>query len=200
MRVWLILMCLMLVPMDSFTQNLSIGWGATLSTVRDDGLLNNKAPDVNFHSEFIIRYRPIKNNQKIVFQNEIMFDGKGYKLNLYDTYDFKFFYISLPFLVGYEFEEYFKLSAGLYISTLAFVSELKNFDEYNSFDSGLLLDLTFFENFPVGFNLRFNYGLSPILSYQRIDNFGNFLNEDQLFKHMTASIGLRLNFPFKNEE
>jgi hypothetical protein len=182
-----------LIFVSSLTAQVAFIGGVNYTNERNNNLIENQKPRITYQWGASIRYYLLKNHPKISFQNELIFNQRGYNQVLDKDYFFHFDYISFPVLINYALTENFSINTGLEFSKLL-SSNIKRYTEtYNDFDIGLVLGFSCFEKKGISFYSRMTYGLLPLLDYYAIDKVGNFTGEIHDLKNICLSVGIKIN-------
>lgn len=171
---------------------ISIIGGGNLNTVNDDVELKNKESIFGYHLGGQIQYYPVKKWEKWSLINELIFIRKGYAQQFEEAYNFHFNYLALPILVNYSPISFISVQGGVELSELISTNIKHGMDTYNTFDVGLALGITAFDNKRISIYSRVTYGLRPMLEYVEIDEMGNFTHEIDDIHNLSCSLGIKI--------
>lgn len=162
---------LLLLLTLSFTTKAQLGWssGISISNVRHNDLLSNVHPIVTGFMGLSYQYRPFKFNNPVSFIAEFLYSAKGYKQTFEKDYLSYFHYFALPVLINFDLTNRFSAHTGVEFSGLIGTSNKENEDLYEQLDLGLNAGIGFMIYKNIQLFARYNYGLLPILNYQKID-------------------------------
>lgn len=195
--IFIFLLSLILYSTDSLAQVYALT-GMNLSKVRDNNLIQNKKLHYGTQLGVGVKYYPTSKNTRLSLINEIQYNGRGYEQQLDEKYKIKFNYLSVPFLMSYDVVNDFALLGGLEPSLLVSTNLEQGTKTYKKYDLGLVLGASMFDSHIVSLYTRFSYGMVPLLSYERMDKMGNFVENIHDVKNMCFTIGVKINF--RNEK
>jgi hypothetical protein len=177
-------------PQSSISQ-IGLFGGANYNYVRNS-VLQNDEPTYAWHFGGSAEFTP-KSWNKFSIELRTMFSQKGYQQYADKWYTFQFTYFSFQPVIKYYPIDLLSVDIGLDLGSLIDTNIKKGTSTYNSFDAGIALGFTVFENRRIGFYSRLIYGLTPMLNYYRIDAMGNFTGEIEDLKNTCLLVGLRVN-------
>lgn len=169
--------------------------GVNYSFLRTEDIIRNKEkePITSWNVGAYLIWYPISGNDRFSLKNEGYFYTAGYNQQLDNLYRIRFTYFNASVQANYSLHKFISVQTGIYIGGLVKTTPKNILETYNEFDFGFVAGISFFENKRVGVFTRFTYGVMPILTYPKMDEFGNFLGEIKGLKNTNLCLGTFIN-------
>jgi len=164
----------------------------------------NASPLTSWHVGGGINVFLSADQKKLSFKGELAFVRKGYHQMLAnDKMDLHFDYLTYQTTVRFPVVDFFAVEGGVNLGLLVYSNMYKWIKTYNLIDLGFVGGLSFLENKRVGFYGRVVYGVSPLVSYERPDEIGNFHGQFRDLRNTCFMVGIRFKvyekeFSFKH--
>ncbi len=191
---WLCILKL-LVAAPLFGQFSLIG-GMNISTIQSEHLEGTIQSQIGYQWGGAYLFNPINQSYFHPF-TQLSVTRKGYIQKLLGkNYRVNFSYMMYSIGMAYRPVEIFAIhlgmEAGLLLKARQYIEgkTYKAKENYRHGDVGLRSSLSLFENKRVGFYVSYVYGILPILRYQPLDEFGNFLPTVRDIRNRSLEIGL----------
>lgn len=167
--------------------------GASISDVRHNNLLKSESPIITGFTGLSFQFRPVRNLKYFSIVTEFLYNVKGYKQVFEKDYPTYLHYFSLPILLNFNITNKLSLQGGTELSGLIVTSNKANNELYEQLDMGLDAGIGFLVYKNVQLFARYNYGLTPILNYDKSDEFGNTTPIKDI-KNQNIMIGFKVIF------
>jgi hypothetical protein len=167
------------------------------------GLNNDYKPRVGINAGVLVKGNISK---KIFIQPEILYSIKGYQFPAtgFNSEGFtNLNYICIPFMAGYSITDKLNVLAGPEFNILT--KAMSKFDNarhditknYNTFEFGAGIGLTYIEVKGFGLELRYSYGISNLSNVILTDLLGNEIMKTGIGHNHTLQLGIIYIFKYK---
>lgn len=190
LKIWMFFVILCFGLTASYAQ-VRLFSGASYTGVRND-VLKNEEPIFSWYAGGGVIYTPREWKQFSLGLNG-MVSRKGYKQYADEWYTFHFDYFSFQPVLTYSPVKLLSFEAGVDLATLINTSVKEGMSTYNQFDCGLIFGFTVFNDKQFALYSQIIYGLTPMLTYNKMDSMGNFTGEINDLKNTSVLFGIRVN-------
>lgn len=164
--------------------------GLNYSYAMNDGVLPNQkaivTPTIGLLTSFQLKDSSIQH-----LKTGVLFIVAGYNQDFEETtYSKRFKYLALPLLYKLQLTDAFSVEAGAQFRMMVLREEEYKYN-YRREDIAAVFGFNLFEGNMLSIYANASYGILPIVSYQRIDEIGNFNGKIEDVHNTMVSLGIK---------
>jgi len=174
----------------TLAQTEAIG-GLNYSYALNDNVLPNQEAIITPTFGILTSFQ-LKDSSVHYLKTGIIFTVAGYNQTFEDnTYSKRFRYLALPLMYKVQLTKAFSIEAGAQFRMMVFREDEYEYN-YKREDIAAVFGFNVFEGNVISVFANASYGLLPLVSYQRIDELGNFNGKFEDLHNTMASVGIKI--------